>query len=175
MNQFLVMSAMGPDRAGIVDELSQFIMDNGGNITESRMAVLGGEFALIMLINGTDASIAGIEEGLATYEARLGLTIMKKRTTMRAIAQNLVPYDIEVVSMDHPGIVHDVSDFFANRGINIEKLETSNYAAPHTGTVMFSLNMTVGLPTDVSVGKLKREFLAFCDELNLDAEMEPGK
>ncbi|MDH5730834.1 MAG: glycine cleavage system protein R [Gammaproteobacteria bacterium] len=175
MSNFLVLSAMGPDRAGLVDGLSQFILQQDGNITESRMAVLGGEFALIMLIDGSEDSIQKIEAGIDECQQSLGLTILSKRTSARQLIDKMLPYNIEVVSMDHPGIVREVADFFAQRKINIEQMETSSYAAPHTGTTMFAMRMTIGIPAEQAVGKLKQAFYSFCDELNLDADMEAEK
>lgn len=172
MEHYLVISAMGPDRTGLVDSLSSYILDHGGNIVESRMAVLGGEFALIVLVSGTEDTIATIDSGLGHLREKLGLVALSKRTTRRTIEQQLAPYDVTVVSMDHPGIVKSVADFFAHRGINIETLDTSTYPAPHMGTSMFSLKMTIGLGADQAIGKLRRDFEEFCDNLNLDATIE---
>jgi glycine cleavage system transcriptional repressor len=77
--------------------------------------------------------------------------------------------------MDHPGIVHEVADFFASREINIEEMGTWTYPAAHTGTPMFSLNLTVSIPADVHIGRLRDEFTGFCDNLNLDATIEPSR
>jgi glycine cleavage system transcriptional repressor len=87
----------------------------------------------------------------------------------------LVPYSINVVAMDHPGIVHNLANFFALRGINIEELSTDTYPAPHTGTTMFSVNMTVGIPADTHIPTLRGDFLDHCDSLNLDAIFEPSR
>ena len=85
----------------------------------------------------------------------------------------MTPYQVTVVAMDHPGIVRNVTQFFSGRDINIEELETETYAAAHTGTTMFSLAMTVSLPSNLTIGELREEFLDFCDELNLDAALNP--
>ena len=47
---YLVISALGRDRSGIVDELSKTILDHDCNLADSRMTVLGGEFAILLLI-----------------------------------------------------------------------------------------------------------------------------
>jgi glycine cleavage system transcriptional repressor len=87
----------------------------------------------------------------------------------------MVPYTVDVVAMDHPGIVHDIADFFATRDINIEEMSTWTYPAAHTGAPMFSLSMTVSLPSGVHIGRLRDEFTSFCDNLNLDATIEPTR
>ena len=54
----LVLSALGPDRPGIVAEVTSYVTERGGNIEDSRMAVLGGEFGVMMLVSGTADEIA---------------------------------------------------------------------------------------------------------------------
>ncbi|MGH8473201.1 MAG: glycine cleavage system protein R, partial [Gammaproteobacteria bacterium] len=88
---------------------------------------------------------------------------------------NMMPYAVEVVSIDHPGIVHDIAQFFSTRDINIEEMYTGSYSAAHTGTPMFSLHVTISVPTNTSIAALRGEFMDFCDQLNLDAVMEPVK
>ncbi len=171
-NTYYVISALGNDRPGIVNELSNVIMNCGCNIEDSRMSVLGGEFALILMASGGWDAVAKLEQQLPAMEDKLGLTIIAKRTESRAGGQGLIPYEVDVVSMDHPGIVHDIADFFSSRDINIEEMNTGSYAAAHTGTPMFSLKMTVAVPSDISLAVLRDEFAEFCDDLNLDAALE---
>jgi glycine cleavage system transcriptional repressor len=40
---------------------------------------------------------------------------------------------------------------------------------------MFAVQMAVNIPADTHVGRLREEFMEFCDNLNLDAIMEPIK
>ncbi|RMF18067.1 MAG: glycine cleavage system protein R [Gammaproteobacteria bacterium] len=172
--QLLVISALGTDQPGIVNELSKVCTDFGCNIVDSRMAVLGGEFAVIMLVSGTWDAVAKLEAAVPAVARKLDLNTLVRRTE-RKPAETRVPYNVSVVALDHPGIVHEISRFFAERHINIEALETSTYAAPHTGTTMFNLTMTVNVPADASIGRLREEFLMFCDDLNLDAVLEPAR
>ncbi|MGI9332827.1 MAG: glycine cleavage system protein R [Gammaproteobacteria bacterium] len=175
METHLVITAMGQDRPGIVDEFSRSILNSGCNVGDSRMAVLGGEFAMVLLVSGNWNAVAKLETALPRLEQQLKLNVQCKRTEPRTETDNLVPYAVEVVSIDHPGIVHDVSNFFARRGINIEDLYTSRYPAPHTGAPMFALHLTVGIPADTSIATVRGEFMDFCDDLNLDAMMAPVK
>ena len=175
MSKHLVISALGKDRPGIVNQISRAILDAGCNIEDSRMTVLGGEFALILLVSGVWNAIAKLETQLKTLEKKLELTVLTKATEPRAIKDKMVPYMVDVVSMDHPGIVHEVAAFFSAREINIEDLNTWTYAAAHTGTPMFSMNMTISIPASVNIGRLRDEFTRFCDEMNLDATLEPAR
>lgn len=169
----IVITASGEDQVGLVERFTGRILDAGCNIEESRMSLLGGHFAIIMLISGRWDALTKLEDRLDGLGGELGLSIIHKRTRHLERSQPLVPYHIEVVAMDHPGIVHKLSNYFARQGINIEELSTETYAAPHTGTPMFSVSMTVGVPADMHIPNLRGDFLDYCDALNLDALFEP--
>lgn len=172
---FLAITATGEDQVGLVQRFTSRIVDAGCNIEESRMALLGGQFAIIMLVSGRWDALTKLEDRLTTVGNELGLAIVQKRTRELERKQALVPYSINVVAMDHPGIVHNLANFFAQRNINIEELSTDTYPAPHTGTPMFSVNLTVGIPADTHIPTLRGDFLDYCDSLNLDAIFEPAR
>jgi glycine cleavage system transcriptional repressor len=96
------------------------------------------------------------------------------RETQPRPAETAAPYSIDVVTLDHEGIVFGLSNFFATRNLEISEVNTRRYNAPHTGALMFSVQMTVNLPRTVHVATLREEFLEYCDEQNLDAVMEPA-
>lgn len=172
MNQYLVLTALGEDRPGIVNQLSKAILEHGGNISESRMSVLGGEFAILLLVNGAQAQIDELQRKLPSIGDELRLTIMTKQTQRRARKGTARPYQVQVIAMDHPGIVHKVADFFSARAINIEELDTNTYPAAHTGAPMFALEMTISVPAGESINKLRESFVEFCDQLGLDGSLE---
>jgi glycine cleavage system transcriptional repressor len=173
--EYLVITASGEDRVGLVERFTSRVSEAGCNIEESRMALLGGHFAIIMLISGPWNALTKLEDRLDSLGAELGLAVAHKRTKRQERTQPLVPYRVEVVAMDHPGIVHGLADFFAQRGINIEEMITDTYPAPHTGTPMFSVTMTVGVPASIRIPDLRGDFLDHCDDLNLDGIIEPER
>lgn len=175
MQEFLVVSAIGEDRPGIINALSQCATATGCNIQDTRMTVLGGEFALLMMLSGNETQIAAATSALPPIADQFGLTTIFRRTRPRRLDQAASPYQISVVAIDHPGIVREIAGFFSNRQINIEEMETGTYAAAHTGTPMFSLELTVNIPANTPIAGLKDAFLVFCDERNLDASIEPRR
>ena len=173
MSEHLVITALGDDRPGIVDELSNALFKHNLNIEDSRMSVLGGEFAVLLLVSGEQASIDDLVAETASLEQSLNMKIQVKLTRAEAERPMMVPYTVEVVAIDHPGIVHKLASFFSGRQINIVDLHTERYAAAHTATPMFAVNMTIGIPADTVIKTLRDEFIDMCDELNLDATMTP--
>ncbi len=172
---YLVVTALGRDRPGIVNRLSAAVLEHGCNIVDSRMTVLGGEFAVLLMVEGQWNTLAKVENSLPELERALGMQILSKRTAGRSGGRDMLPYAVEVVAMDHPGIVNQLAAFFSERNINIEDLSTTSYAAAHTGTPMFAVHMTVGIPAEIHLATLREEFMDYCDSLNLDAVLEPSK
>ena len=175
MSQLIVLSAIGTDRAGVVKDLSGAILEYGGNIEESRMASLGSEFAVLMLITGNWTTPAKLEKSLEALSRSHNLTISLKKTDARADSEDCIPYGVDVVCLDQPGIVFHLSDFFAARQIEICDLATRRYAAPHTGAPMFSVQMTVSIPASAAIAQLRDDFHDLCEQLNLDSILEPVK
>ena len=171
MNEQLAITALGKDRPGIVNELSDAITANQLNIEDSRMSVLGGEFAILMLASGSSQSIEEFMALTGKLEDKLGMRLLVKPTSKEQESLPLALYDVEVVSIDHPGIVRDIANFFSARHINIVDLDTSRYPAAHTGTLMFAVLMTIGVPEKQPIAELSDEFISLCDELNLDAKI----
>lgn len=175
MKQQLVLNVVGHHQTGLVERLTKVIRDSGTGIIDSRMTTMGNEFVIMMLLSGSWDSIAKLEGTLPKLEKELDARIVSKRTDKRPANNKRIPYTIEIVSSDRNGVIHDVAKFLMENHIDICELYTSTYRSPHTDLTMFSLHMIVNIPADSSVAAVRTEFMDFCDQLNLDAVMEPAK
>ena len=169
-----VISAMGQDRPGIVSEISGIVHDLNLSIEDSRMTVLGGEFAMLVSVAGGDLPLKRLETKLGQLAERMELAFLFRRTQGRENVEGRVPYTVSVTAMDHPGIVHRVADFFSSQGINIYNLDTVTERAAHTGTPIFSLVMEVEVPPEIRIVELRDSFFYFCDDHDLDGELRPS-
>ena len=175
MSQLIVISAVGPDRTGVVQDLSKVILSCGGNIEESRMTTLGSEFAMLLLVSGNWATLNKLEQGLEKLGTSNDLTIGIRKTDEKSPAGDRMPYAVDIVSLDQQGIVFNLANFFASKDIEIADVATRSYAAAHTGSPMFAVQMAINVPSSVHIAQLREEFLEICDRLNLDAILEPVK
>jgi glycine cleavage system transcriptional repressor len=175
MSQLIVLSAIGTDRTGVVQDITQVILSCGGNIEESRMTTLGSEFAVLMLVSGNWHTLTRLESALEKLTKNDDLAVSIRKTGARTSREDRMPYAVDVVSLDQQGIVFNLADFFAARDVEIADVSTRRYAAAHTGAPMFALQMAVNIPTAVPISMLRDEFLELCDRLNLDAILEPVK
>jgi len=175
MSQLIVISAIGTDRTGVVQDISKVILSCGGNIEESRMTTLGSEFAMLLLVSGNWHTLNRLEQGLDKLAEKSDLSISIKQTQEKAAELDRMPYAVDIVALDQQGIVYNLANFFAARDIEIADLATRSYPAAHTGAPMFAVQMAINVPASVHIAQLREEFLDVCDRLNLDAILEPVK
>ena len=168
-----MLTAVGPDRVGIVDDLSGAVTAAGGNIEESKMAVLGGEFAVIMLVSGPPAPLDSLCRSLPSLGEKLGLRVTCQNTHEPRAEEKGRPYLLKAVSLDTPGIVHSVTALLRRHAINIEDLETETAPAPWTGAPMFRLSAHLVIGPSVSIGGLKEELGRLQQEHDLDVVLKP--
>ena len=169
-----VISTIGHDRPGVVSDLSKLIDELNLSIEDSRMTVLGGEFAVLMSVTGGDIGLGRLAEKLEKLTLQSGLAFLYRKTGEREGVEGRVPYTVTVTAMDHPGIVRDVAEFFSSREINIYNLDTVTDHAPHTGTPIFSMVMEIEVPPGVRIVDLRDAFFYFCDDRDLDCEIRPA-
>jgi glycine cleavage system transcriptional repressor len=169
---YLVLTAVGPDRPGIVSELSALIHRAGANVEDSRMAVLGGEFALLMLVSGTEQALARTTGIAADHASELGLAVMHRSTTGPRRGGNALPYLLRVSGFDRPGIVQAITSVLARRRVNVSSLDSRLAYAAESGTPLFVLEAALEVPSETVLSELRRELGAKCDEENLDFTFE---
>ena len=171
MNTSLVITAIGADRPGIVNELTEVLLKADLNIEDSRMAVLGGEFAVMLLVTGSTESIDLVKQQKDKLENALNLNLLIKATQKQTgDAPAHSHYNILVEGMDNPGIVHKLTRYLSQHHINIINMQTDSHHAPHTGTPLFTVNINVHVPAKLNIDQIKQDFTLLCDELNMDAE-----
>src|SRR5690349_1204301 len=119
----LTLTLIGRDRPGLVQSLSERVAAAGGNWLESRMARLADRFAGILLIDLPDAEIDRFLVELDALAAQgLKVTVERGLGDDRTAEQRT--FLLELVGQDRPGIVRDIAQAMAGRGVNIEELTT---------------------------------------------------
>ena len=168
----LVLTVIGDDHAGLVKELSSVIADHGGNWETSRMAHLAGKFAGIVLVTVSDQHAQALVSDLEPLETRGLLDITAAVSTPSQPASDRPRLRLELVGLDQPGIVRDISNALAARNVNIEELETETSAAPMDGGILFKAAATLVLPEDLSSDDLTDVLEELAAQLMVDIEVD---
>lgn len=169
---YLVLTAVGPDRPGLVSEISSLVLNAGANLEDSRMAILGGEFALLVLVSGDEPAMSAVQAQGPALGARLGLQLLFQATTSKQAAPDFAPYRIRVTGVDRPGIVQRVTAVLAGRGVNVASLESRLEYAAESGTPLFILEAALQIPSALALDELKRELSTTCELENWDFTLQ---
>ncbi|KAJ3340324.1 hypothetical protein HDU93_007165 [Gonapodya sp. JEL0774] len=162
---YVVLSMVGKDKVGIVKDFSHYLTSLGANVEESRMSLLGGDFAIIVLVSlrgmPADQGLAKFKAGLAEkfpdflIHARLteGGEELPVEQSSQGGEEELVAFEIQVDGPDSPGIVAAVTTVLAARNITVTNLETETTAAAFAGYPLFRMDlecrMTLSQATEV--------------------------
>jgi glycine cleavage system transcriptional repressor len=171
----LIITAVGPDRPGLVGDFTGHLHAAGANILDSRMVNLRGQFALVLLMEAAEGTCADLARSLPGVGQRLGLAVqVRPQDAAKGKPVEGVPYKLKTYSMDQPGIVHRVTQVLQAHGVNIEDLASRHESAPFMGSPLFTMEMRLTVPPGVGVRKLRGELEALCDSLNCDVDLEPA-
>jgi glycine cleavage system transcriptional repressor len=170
-----ILTAIGPDRPGLVDEVSQFIFQRGGNIEDSRMVNLRGQFAMMVLVAAQEPTLRRLRDELGQLAQTSGLTTDLRPASAAAAPApaDAMPYRLVATAMDQPGLVHRISHVLRELGINIESLETRLKPAPYTGAPMFEMELVLSVPRQSPLAQVRQRLAGLCDELNVDWQLGP--
>ena len=172
---YLLINAFATHPESPLLSVTRRIADSGCNLVDARLSTVGRDVSVTALATGSWDAVAKLEAMLSRLERDDGLKLVFYRTGPKVVQSNLLPYIVEVVAADKPGILFQLADFFDRQGITIENLQSTRYRAMQTGAEMFSAQVTIGVPANMHIAALRDDFLEFCDHLNLDAIMDPMK
>ena len=171
-----ILTAVGADRPGLVDEVSQFILERGGNIEDSRMVNLRGQFAMVVLIGGSEETIRKVQGELdaLAQNSRLRAELSPAAAEKAPAQRDAMAYRLTATAIDQQGLVHSIAHVLRELGVNIESLDTRLAAAPYTGAPVFEMELVVAVPRTAPLSKLRDRLGALCDEMNIDWQLEPA-
>jgi glycine cleavage system transcriptional repressor len=173
MRKQLVLTASGRDRVGIVEELTELLLQFEGNVESSRMVRLGGDFAVLLFVTAPEDKVVSLRDALSEVhfarfdiQTRLSEVAEAEDTSAAACA-------ITVLGADHMGIIHQISRYLANQGINVETLTTEVVAAPMSGTPLFTMSAVVKVPPQLEVEDLREALEFIGEEVGVDTKVFP--
>ena len=175
MAENAVLTAIGADRPGLVEQVSEFVFKSGGNIADSRMVNLRGEFAMMLLVSGDADALRRMRATLPTLIQKSGLHIeLRAATPTAATAQKSLPYHLFASSLDQAGLVHRVAAALRALDVNIESMSTTLSAAPMTGAPVFEMDLTMTVPGSLPLSQFRKRLGEICEELNIDWQLSPA-
>ncbi|MFW6081011.1 MAG: glycine cleavage system protein R [Desulfosalsimonas sp.] len=168
MKSEFIISAVGRNVVGIVAMVSKAIYECGCNFEDSRMALLGNHFALMILVTASEEKVhQDLEDACERLrtEKHLNVTLFPV-TDAAAGGYGTEPnYEIRVKGVDRMGIVYRTSQLLASRNINIVELKTRLETA-RDGQLLFTMHTRVVVPREVDGESLAKDLKFLAEDLN---------
>ncbi|NRA60694.1 MAG: glycine cleavage system transcriptional repressor [Psychrobium sp.] len=166
MSNFLVVTAIGTDRPGIVNELTKIVTQTNCNIVDSRLAVFGNEFTLILLLSGQWNAITRFEADLLARSAQLELVTIMKRTSEHTLANNSGQVSIKLDGQDAPGCIGQFTEYLAEHQIDLTSFRTKAKSGYQ------QIEMLVNLTENIDYPALQQHFTQLAAQLALTIRFE---
>lgn len=166
----VAVTAVGRDRPGIVAAVSKVLFDHGANIEDSRMAILGGHFSMMLIVE-TGADAGSLEQDLSEATAALDLSV-SVRTVADAdpAADTGAAYTLSVYGADHPGIVYRVTEALAARSVNVTDLSTHVAGDPP----VYVMLIDVSVPASSDPAALEADLRTLGADVGVDVALRPA-
>jgi glycine cleavage system regulatory protein len=174
MQTHLVLTAIGPDRPGLVSALSDTIAAGGGNWLDARMASLAGKFAGVLLVAVAADKADALAAALQKLESK-GLRLVIEKSTAQATVQVGRTLKLELLGQDRPGIVRDISRVLAELQISIADFETERSSGPFSGESMFKAIAVLQVPEKLELAQVRRALEGLANELMVDLSLQDGR
>ena len=173
MKQLFALSAIGRDRPGIVADLAELIYECDCNLEDSRMTILGSEFAVLLLLSGQGADVERrLSAGCKRLEWEKRLTVFFRPLDgdphTRPAGRRTVPMICEVNGVDQAGIVARVSRTLADQHVNVTALQTQSRPGPESGTPMFTMRISMAVPAELDRAVLRERLERVAADLRVD-------
>jgi glycine cleavage system regulatory protein len=161
----LVISVLGKDKPGLVEQLAALISAQGGNWLESSFSRLAGQFAGIV-------KVAVAQDGASLLQALQQLPDLDVRGVLDADATPSARQDfaLHLVGHDRIGIVKEVAAILARHQVNVEKLSTWLESAPMSGDVMFHARAELSAPSELDLTRVRVALESIADDLMVEWE-----
>jgi len=166
----IIITILGSDQPGLVNQLSEILEQHKASWSESRMAHLAGKFAGILLVSIPDKNIEALSIALDELQTN-GLKIQLETA---GPSDQVIPsktLNIDILCQDRIGIINDVTETLAKLNVNIEELDSTIKEASMSGGMLFSAQLRLGLPENVDANDVEDCLAEVSDQLMIDINL----
>jgi glycine cleavage system regulatory protein len=164
----LILTVIGDDKPGLVEELATAISAHGGNWLEASMAQLSGKFAGIVEVAVPADRIPELRIALTKLS---GLKVSAEVASAEKSALAGRRLSLNLVGHDRIGIVREVSQVLAHHKVNVEDLATRTSSAPMSAEILFHCEAELTASPDFNARELKAALEKLSDDLMVDIQL----
>lgn len=162
----LILTVIGQDKAGLVEQLATVIVSHQGNWMASNLSHLGGYFAGILQLEVSEEHVFA----LTTELERMSDLDIKIQQGLDSVIHPDKQLQFVITGNDRPGIVRELSSVMKHKGANIIHFESSKQSAPNWGVPLFHAIATVELPAGLNKDEVVKALEAIASDVVVDIE-----
>lgn len=170
MNSSYIITFIGDDRPGLVEQLSSVIKKNEGNWQESSLSKLGGKFAGLILVSLPAAGAPALEADLCALDPGFSIGVTGTGESKTPSPGNNIT--LTVIGPDRRGIVQEISRALAQRQINVVDMDSSVNSAPMSAEKIFNASINAWIPETTDMDKLRESLTEIADSMTLEIDLE---
>ncbi|MEM9481820.1 MAG: ACT domain-containing protein [Verrucomicrobiota bacterium] len=163
----LVMTIIGDDRPGLVDQLAEIIVDHEGNWLESQLAHLANKFTGIVTVQVPTENADALQSAAKSING-LRVHVEEAADSTASATPPGKPLVLDIIGQDRLGIVRKIAHCLAECGVNVEKLHSACESAPMSGEQLFRANIQARLPDGADEAAIHREIEKIASDLMVD-------
>ena len=154
----------------MVAALTSVLLADGGNLQDSTMTILGGQFAMTLVVE-VGRTRAEVASDLAPVATDLDLVVSVRETATLPASPVGAPHVLRLHGADRPGLLHRATTLLADAGGNVTDLVTRLVGAP--GAEVYVIMVAADLPAGADVVALTAAVAALAAELGVSATLRP--
>lgn len=166
----LILSVLSDDKPGVVREIANAAASHGARWLDSQLGRLGGKFAGVIAIEVSDDRSEVLVQALGRLQER-GIRVLAEPLVLASSAP-LAQLAFEASAADRNGLVLELSQAIADRGMNVLQLHTQCTSMPYSGDPLFSAKGIVELPAGMAVDGACEVLEQVAAELGMDFSIE---
>jgi len=165
MRSKLIISANGPDRKGIVSEISSIISNHSANIETSKMIRLEKEFAMLILVEVEENKNEVLCNALNQIPG-LFVNLINTKNNLDILYENKL--HLYINGADNEGIVYSFSNLLSELEINIDEVNTKIENAPMSATPLFMMDLIIGSKSKINIQKINEKLNIIAEKLGVE-------
>lgn len=170
MRTSVVFAFIGEDKPGLIESISEVVASHEGNWLESRMNQLAGKFAGIIQLGVDDMQVVALTAALKELESA-GLSVLIEESDNEKDSAATRILQLNILGLDRPGIVHEVTHALARQAINVAEMTTDITTAAMTGELLFNAQASIEVPESVDLYHLEEQLDLISNELAVDIDL----
>ncbi len=167
----LACSLMGPQHPDLVDLVTRTIDEAHASIQDSRMTVLGSEFAMLVLLSVEDRHRRALESGMEELAHRFRLGLMVQATSRPGSYNAGTGLYVEASGVDREGIVRALAACLTEQGVQVEDMEARVTPPRGPSVPLATIRLKAQVPQDVCMEVVKEGLQRLAAARNLEVQV----